>query len=256
MELKTLPLSTEDITKVFVDQEHHIHIDIYNSELLKKGDIQSLTVYLSNMKLKCSFHNHEHLDFKTKSEILTCFIESKSPILCDTLIDAFADVILYRFAGALMETDNKWFTEDQVSEYIEKHTEDLSDVFCFYGSVPLTLLSFSVPMQEQVVTPMVEQGQLEEVTDPLAVKSNALALFTKPDVLDVLSAYALPFMDQKLYTPQIKQTKYEGDTLFNIVTKHGGKLAAMSFVNYLLSGEKEEAGLHQKTVEKLSAAGA
>jgi hypothetical protein len=255
MKLKTLPLSVEDITKVFVDQEHHVDIDIANSELLKEKKIDGLCVYISNMKLKCSFHNYRELDFQTRSELLMGFIQSRSVILCDTLIDAFADVVLYKFAGALLDNKDHWFSEHEINTFVKERAEELEDVFCFCGSVPITLMSFSTPVQEQIIKPMIDNSSLQEVTDTSVVKVNTLSIYTKPDVVDVLAAYSLPFTEQKLYTPQCREMIYEGDSLFNIVTKHGGKLATMSVLNFFVSQEKEEKKLHEETIEKLKAVG-
>lgn len=228
-ELKKLPLSTDDLIKLFENPEEVLDIDYKNSTI--KG--QAFLTYLANVKINCNLKNIEDLSFEEKEELLNLFIDSKYVMEISTLKKAL-------FSCFLDFKDSDYFTSEQFEKYIKNNISRLEEIAQFYYSMLIMIPSISNEFKEHILEPEIKEGKIKEVDGTDIITPNIYSLVFYPNFIDLFigsieKEYPLTYYRGVLETYQYKNKSFygllfEGETFPNLI----------AFFNYFFTEDAEK----------------
>lgn len=238
-EIKTFPLSTDDIMKALEGKDVHFNVDYAKSSL----KTESFVIYIANMGFSCSLVNYLDINTNDKKELLKSYAKHKHPVSCEELKFAFASVLLYS-RGAGLFTD--FLNEEEAKEFISENAEIVQNYSDFVDSMLITLPMLSKEFKESVV-----EGDYEEVKDPDVVGINALAIIQIPNFVELfITLNKEKEIKFKYFSHQIENSLYKDKTFFDIIIGMRGDSFLMSLFNMLSSTDKEETEYFSKLKEE------
>lgn len=238
----TLPLTTDQIQQLFTSKEKERQvIDVVNSKL--RGDV--LCTYIANMQLVCSFGNAKELSFEEKEGLVKNFFEFKYAIECDTLVTTIAD-LLFKSRGLYSKYES-FLSQEEVFKFIDNNKEVVDKYSNFLDSFLLTVPSFEKDFRLQVLE-QIEQGVIEEVTDPDVIGVNILQLITVKGFLDGFLTTS-DISNVKYYTYAIGKLHYKQKSIYDLMVGIGGDSLLFSFINIFSSEGEEEKEIREKLTE-------
>ncbi len=238
MEVKTFPLSTEDIMKALSGQGIHFSVD-YNKSSLKT---ESFIVYIANMNFSCSLVDYASIPSSDKKELVKLYAKHKQAVNCEELKVALASILLYS-RGVELLTD--FFTEEEAKEFLEENKEMIKNYSDFVDSMLITLPMLSKEFKDSIV-----DGDYEEIKDPDIVGNNAIAIIQIPNFIELfISLNKEKDMKLKYFSHQVENSLYKNKTFFNIIMEMKGDSFIMSLFNMLSSTDEEETEYFAKLKE-------
>lgn len=242
--LKTIPMSTEDIQELFMNQDHHYNIDLLNSKL--KGE--AFITYIANMQISCSIQKDSQLDSETKLNVLEFFFSFRQTIKCDTLLLTCAHILL-RSRKIDFDTSDSWLSIEEMDTFILNNKEQIKNSSDFLDSSLVFIPSFNNNYRESIFEPSIEAGSIEVVEDPNFLGVNILGLYTIPSFLEFFIA-AGTNEPQKMtyYKNQVELLQYNKTTIFKLITAQEGDSFLMSLCHLVLSTEEKDRQLFDELI--------
>lgn len=246
--IKTIPMSTEDIQELFLNSNAEYLVDLKNSAL--KGE--AFVTYIANMQMSCSLVVDPSTEKKDKFDILFQFMKFRQTIKCNTLIETLA-LVMWKIKGMPFELNDIWMTTGEMDEFISLHSEELLKISNFLDSAPLIAVSFNKELKQSIIETGIEDGSIQLIDDPDAVGVNALSLFTVPNFIEYFLAGNNPNQSvARYYKAQIERVQYSQKTLFDIFTDQNLNSFLMSIVHLLFSNGEEENALIESVSKQLT----
>ncbi|WP_127714897.1 hypothetical protein [Halobacteriovorax sp. HLS] len=243
--LKTIPMSTEEIQEIFLNSDLHYNIDLKNSTL--KGE--AFVTYIANMQINCSLADIDQTPKEEKFEVLKYFLNFRQTIKCDTLLHTTA-LLLLKALRAPVDQSRSWLSEEESEEFLQNNKELMLQAALFINSAPVFVAAFNKDFKEEIFTQACEDGEIQVIDDPEIVGINLINLFSIPDFTETFIAQydnVMPPETKQLryYKAQVERLQYDKKTVFDIFLGLKEKSFLMSFSHLLLnnSSEKEELSL-------------
>lgn len=239
VEIKTIPLSTNDIINFFENPDHFFLIDYENSSLKK----ESFLTYLANMKMKCDLVDYKKISFNDRAEILSCFMNHLYIVDVPVLRNALMAVLLYERTGEMFFD---YMSSEEAKEFISKNKEAISHASCFFDSMLLVLPSMSHEFKQQVFDKMIEDNDIEIVEDANCLGLNTFSLLAEPNFLDMFIGLNNKETKIKYYKYAIEKFSYKNKKLFQIIVELETPSVLMSLFNAFSSKEEQETKYFEK----------
>lgn len=233
--IKTAPLSTDDLIHLFENPGEVITLDYTNSQV--KDDL--FLTYVGNLKLECHLVGHEQLSFEEREKLLNMFIESKYTLEIITLKDAFASV----FLGP--EFSN-YFTEEELVQYIERNKKDLEELKKFYYSMLIMIPSISNDFKELFLEPEIEKGVIAENDEVDLIGPNAYNMTFYPNFIDLFIGSCDQEYPLTYYKHVIETYQYKNKSFFTLLTEETAP-SLMGVFNFFFNEEKSLEELVEET---------
>ncbi len=234
--IKTIPMSTEDIQDLFLNANAEYIVDLRNSAL--KGE--AFATYIANMQMTCKLLVDPQTVKAEKFELLKHFLTFRQTIKCATLIETLA-LIMWRIQGISFNTDNMWMTLEEMDEFMDLESEQILKIVHFLDSAPLIAASFNKELKAAIIETGLEDGSIQLIDDPDAVGVNTLSLFTVPEFIEYYLAGNQKKQTQpRYYKAQVERVQYAQKTLFDIFTDPNLNSFMMAISHLLFSNGKKE----------------
>ena len=247
--LKTIPMSTQEIQELFLSQDTHYQIDLLNSKL--KGE--AFITYIANMQINCSIEKDSLLESRDKLELLKFYFKFRQTVKCDTLLLASAHILL-RSRNISFEMDDSWLSVDEMDLFISENQNAITNASCFIDSSLVFVPTFNNNYRDLVFTPSVQNGLIEVIEDPDFIGVNTLGLFTIPEFIEhFIAAGDQELKPMKYYRNQVELIQWSKMPLFQIISSQKGNSFLMSLCHLIFSTEEDDKKLFdQLVVEKIT----
>lgn len=232
-EIKSIPLSTDDLTFLFEEPEFCVTID-YNKSRLKT---EAFITYITNMKIICNLTDYQSMPYADKAELLNLFATHNYPVNCDTFKYALASVLLYSRSN---ELSFDYFTKEEMEQYLKDNLSELDLMINFFDSMLFVLPSLSEEYKETVFIPALESGEIKTVDDIDAVGINAFGLIQVPNFIDFFIGLSKEDTQLTYYKYQIENFIYNKKSFFGLILDLKGSCLLMGLFNLLTSTDVEE----------------
>jgi hypothetical protein len=232
-EIKTIPLSTNDIIGFFQNPDHFFFIN-YNNSSLKK---ESFLTYLANMKMKCDLIDYQSIALEDRVEMLSCFLNHSYVIEVPVLKNALISLLLYTRTGEMVFD---YLSKEEAEIFIKNNKEMIDHACCFFDSMILVLPSMSHEFKEKVFDKMIEENQIEIIENANSIGINTFALIACPDFLDMFIGLGQKDFQIRYYKYAIDKFSYKNKKLFQLIVELESPSVLMSLFNALSSEEEEE----------------
>ena len=238
--IRTIPMSTEEIQEIFLDNSLHYNIDLKNSTL--KGE--AFLTYIANMQINCSLMAIEDTPTEEKFEILKYYLAFKQTIRCETLHRAIA-MILLKYVKAPLQHHVEWISEEEINLFLSENRELLVVPSLFISSASLFVPSFNKEFKKNIFVPACESGEIEVIDDVDIVGINLINIFSIPDFTETFITYhdLITTPEEKkllYYKAQVERLQYNNKTLYQIFTELKEDSFLMSFSHLLLYHNKDQ----------------
>jgi hypothetical protein len=227
-DFKTLPLSTDDLIKLFENPNEVLRIDYQNSTI--KG--QALLTYLANVKINCSLENIQELSFEEKEELLNLFINSRYFMEVSTFKDALVKCFLGYGASA-------YFLDEEFSFYKEKNEERLTEIEKFYHSMLVAIPSISNEFRAHILDPEIKEGKIEEIKGTDIITPNIYSLVFYPNFIDMFLGHIKKEYPLAFYGEVLETYQYKNKSFYALLLETETSPAFMALFNYFFT-EKDE----------------
>lgn len=236
--IKTIPMTTDEIQELFLNPDREYKIDLKNSRL--KGE--AFATYLANMKMRCSLIEDSELPSEEKYDLLKNFLTYPYAILCTTLVDVSC-ILFLRSKGLPVKLTNSWMSFDEIDTFLkEPENQDiLKRCSLFLESMLVTIPSFNNDVRESFLLPAIEASVIEQVDDPSYVSVNLYGAITTPEFLELYLSQP-PLFDEKpkYFKNVVEKYSYDLKTLYDLFLKMGEDSLLLSLTNLIMSEEQEE----------------
>jgi hypothetical protein len=238
-DIKTLPLSTEDILSFFDNQDHFFYVD-YNKSSLKR---ESFLTYIANMKMKCDLINYKDISREDRQEMLLAFMHYGYVIEIPVLKDALVALLLYSRSG---EMNFDYMTKEESDTFINSYPTEFDHISSFFDSMLLVLPSMSHEFKAEIFDKMIEDQSLPVVEQTEVIGINAFSLVAYPDFLDMFIGLSKEEPKMRYYKYAIEKFNYKNKKLFQLIAELEKPSILMSLFNMLSSKEELETEYFEK----------
>lgn len=232
-EIKTLPLSTEDIIGFFDNPDHFFYVD-YNKSSLKR---ESFLTYIANMKMKCDLIDYQNISLEDRQEMLLAFMSYGYIIEIPVLKNALVALLLYSRSG---EMNFDYMSKEESDTFINSYSTELDHIASFFDSMLLVLPSMSHEFKAEVFDKMIEDKSLPVVEETEVIGINVFSLVAFPNFLDIFIGLNKVEPKMKYYKYAIEKFNYKNKKLFQLITELENPSVLMSLFNILSSNEDLE----------------
>lgn len=233
--LRTIPMSTEQIQEIFTNADMHYNIDLKNSTL--KGE--AFITYIANMQINCSLATVEGTEKEDKFEILKHYLTYRQTIKCDTL-QSTVSILLLHTLGVDVELSCDWLSKEEMMEFAESNVDQIVEVMHFLRSAPVIVSSFNKNFKSLIFDKACDNGEIQVIDEPDVVGVNMISLFGVPKLVEMLCLTMEEIHpelkdDLRYYKAQVERIQYNKKSLFDIFLETPGGSPAMAFSHILLN---------------------
>jgi hypothetical protein len=233
---KKIPMSTEELQELFLNTGVHHTLDFRNSAL--KGE--AFLIYVANMQLSCSIAADSEVPTEHKLELLRLFLTFRQTVLCDTLLNSAA-ILLLRSRGLPVENTVGWLDDREMDLFVSQNRDLVERISHYLDSMLITAASFSTQLRDQVIRPAIQSGAIREIDDADLIGVNVLGLLSIPDFLELFLSAMKPSLDSLCYyKAQAERLTYNKKQAFALVVEREDPSFLMGVVNLLFSNGDAE----------------
>lgn len=244
--IKTIPMSTEDIQELFLNQDVHYSIDLKNSKL--KGE--AFITYIANMQMNCSIIKDQALSSEEKIEILKFFFSFRQTIKCDTLLLSCAHVLL-KARNIGFEMDDSWLLPEEMDLFIKENSDLVLNASKFLDSSLTFIPSFNNNYRKAIFEPSIDGGVIKVIEESDFIGVNILGLYTIPGYIEhFLAASESKAEELVYYKNQVELLQWNRMPLFQIISSQTEDTFLMGLCHLILSSEESDKQLFDELVTK------